>query len=173
MGGMEFNKIMGAAIMALLIAMLAGFFADKIVAPQQLAENVYKVEGVAAATISGEAAAPVLAADISALFATADVARGETLAKACAACHSFNNGGPNKVGPNLWGIVGSHHARLGDAYAYSAAMKASSDKIWNNEGLNQYLFNPRQAVPGTKMAFAGIKNDQDRASVIAYLNTLK
>lgn len=172
MGGMEFNKIMGAALLALLIAMLAGFTAERVVHPRPLAENVYKIEGVAVAA-TGAPAAPVTAPDISALMASADVAKGETLAKACAACHSFNQGGPNKVGPNLWGVVGSHYAHLGDAFAYSAAMKAASAQTWNVENLNQFLFNPRTGVPGTKMAFAGIKNDQDRASIIAYLSTLK
>lgn len=171
MGGMEFNKIMGAVIMALLIAMLAGFTAERVVAPRHLEENAYKIEGVVAATGSAPAA-PVLAADISGLMATADVARGQTLAKACATCHSFEQGGPNKLGPSLWGIVGNHHAHLGDAFAYSAAMKAASAVVWDVEHLNQFLFNPRQGLPGTKMAFAGIKNDQDRASVIAYLKTL-
>lgn len=173
MGGMEFNKIMGAVVMALLIAMLAGFTAEKAVSPRHLEENAYKVEGVIAASASAAPAAPAKAADITALMASADVARGETLAKACAACHSFNQGGPNKVGPNLWGVVGSHHAHLGDAYAYSAAMKALSAEKWDVDHLNQFLFNPRAGVPGTKMAFAGIKNDQDRASLIAYLATLK
>lgn len=173
MGGMEFNKVMGAVILALLIAMLAGFAAEKAVAPHQLTENAYKIEGVATASAAtGAAAAPATATDITALLASADVAKGETLAKACAACHSFNEGGPNKVGPNLWGVVGNHHAHLGDAYAYSAAMKEHASEVWSYEALNQFLFNPRQGVPGTKMAFAGIKNDQDRANVIAYLRTL-
>lgn len=171
MGGMEFNKVMGAVIGALLIAMLAGFTAEKVVAPRHLEENAYVVEGVANAS-SSTPAAPVKAPDITALLASADPVKGATTAKACAACHDFTQGGPNKVGPNLWGIVGSHHAHLGDAFAYSAAMKAASAEVWDVEHLNQFLFNPRAGVPGTKMGFAGIKNDQDRANVIAYLRTL-
>lgn len=172
MGGMEFNKIMGAVLLALLVSMLAGFTAEKVVSPRHLEKNVYVVEGVAAAGEAAAPAAPVEIADIKPLLAAADPAKGATLAKACAACHSFDQGGPNKVGPNLWGVVGSHHAHLGDGYAYSAAMKAAAGEMWDYDHLNHFLYNPRTGVPGTKMGFAGIKNDKDRADVIAYLRSL-
>lgn len=173
MGGMEFNKIMGAIVMALLIAMLAGFTAEHVVVPRHLEENAYKVEGVGAAAPAGQAPAAPQVNDISGLMASADPVKGQAVAKACAACHDFTNGGPNKVGPNLWGIFGNHHAHLGDGFAYSAAMKAASGEIWDLDHLNHFLFNPRTGLPGTKMGFAGLKNDQDRANVIAYLQTLK
>ena len=173
MGGMEFNKIMGAVVLAVLIAMLAGFFAERAVAPHMLAENAYKIEGVASAAPAGAAPTPVVVPDISALMAGADIEKGRALAKACATCHTFDQGAPNKLGPNLWGIVGSHHAHLGDAFAYSTAMKDAATQLWDVAHLNEFLFNPRAALPGTKMVFVGIKNDQDRANVIAYLGSLK
>lgn len=172
MNSFELNKVFGAVVLALLVGWLSGFAAEKVVAPEHLKENVYKVEGVVAASSSTPAAAPAEAADIKPLLAAADVAKGESLTKACAACHSFTKGGPNKVGPNLWGIVGNHHAHLGDAFAYSAAMKAASAQKWDYDALNKFLFNPKTALPGTKMAYAGIKKDEDRAAVIAYLRTL-
>ncbi len=169
MGGMEFNKILGAVLLAGLVAMLAGFTAGKIMTPEPLTENVYKVEGVVTASTGAAPAAAVLE-PISALLASADLAKGEAGAKACAACHSFDKGGANKVGPNLWNVVGGKHAHI-EGFTYSAAMKALSDKDWDYESLNAFLAKPSAAIKGTKMAFAGIKNAQDRANLIAWLRT--
>lgn len=171
MNGFESNKIMGAVILAGLVAMLAGFTAGKVVKPERLEENVYKVEGVVSAAATAAAPAAAVIEPVSALLASADIAKGEAGARACAACHSFDKGGPNKVGPNLWDIVGAKHAHI-EGYAYSAAMKALSDKPWDYEALNAFLAAPRQAIPGTKMAYAGLKNPQDRANMIAWMRTL-
>jgi cytochrome c len=169
MGGFELNKIMGAIILAGLVGMLSGFAADKVIAPETLKENVYKVEGVVAAAGTGAPAAAVIE-PISGLLASADLAKGEAGAKACAACHSFDKGGPNKVGPNLWNVVGGPHAHA-EGFAYSTAMKALHDKKWNYEALNEFLVKPSAAIKGTKMAYAGMKNPQDRANLIAWLRT--
>lgn len=169
---MEFNKIFGAAILGVLVAWLAGFSADKIVAPEHLSEPVYKVATLVSPAQAAEAAAPVALEPIAPLLAAANVANGEKLVKACAACHSFDKGGPNKVGPNLWNVVGNHRAHLGDGFAYSAAMKAQADQKWDYESLNAFLNKPKDVVPGTKMAYAGMKKPTDRADVIAYLRSL-
>jgi cytochrome c len=92
-------------------------------------------------------------------------------AKACLACHSVEKGGPNKVGPNLWDVVERQKASH-EGFAYSEAMAAHKSEAWGYDQLDQFLTNPKGYVPGTKMAYAGIKNPQNRADVIAYLHSL-
>jgi cytochrome c len=117
------------------------------------------------------AAAPAGGGDLAALLAAADPAQGQTVAKKCAACHNFEKGGPNKVGPNLWDIVGAKHAHKGD-YSYSDAIKGMADKEWSYAELDAFLTAPKAYAPGTKMTFPGIKKPEDRAAVIAYLRSL-
>ena len=102
-------------------------------------------------------------------FASADAGRGENAAKKCAACHTFGKGEPNRVGPNLWGVVGRQKASEA-GFNYSAAMKAQKGN-WTPEDLDVYLTNPKAMVPGTNMTFAGIPRGKERADVITYLNT--
>jgi cytochrome c len=111
-----------------------------------------------------------LLATISAAKADGDPAAGAIVFKKCLLCHT-NEQGKNKIGPSLWGVVGRHSASIPD-YNYSDAMKAA-DKTWDEATLNVYLTNPRAMVPGTKMTFVGLPNEQDRLNVIAYLSTLK
>ena len=118
-------------------------------------------------------AAPA-ASGFAALVASADPLKGQASARKCAACHSFEQGGPAKVGPNLWAVVGRPVASLPD-YKYSEAMiafAAGGAKLWTIEELDGYLLDPRKHVPGTKMAFPGLKKDDERANVIAYRATL-
>lgn len=118
------------------------------------------------------AGSQVFAADAPAISGLkGDAAAGEKTAKACAVCHTFDKGGANKIGPNLYGIAGNNHAHL-EGFKYSDAIKALHDKKWTDDELNQFLFAPAAHIKGTKMTFAGVKNDQDRANVIAYLHTL-
>jgi cytochrome c len=121
---------------------------------------------------TGEAAAA--AVPIGVLLAKADATAGEAVFKKCAACHSGEKGGPNKVGPDLWGIVG-RMAATHEGFAYSAAMKDHSKGgtvAWDFESLNQFLAAPKKYVAGTAMGFAGLKKDDERANLIAYLRTL-
>jgi len=100
----------------------------------------------------------------------ADVDAGQKYARVCGTCHSFGKGEAAKIGPNLYGIIGSKHAHMA-GFDYSDAMKSMVGN-WDYDELNEFLYNPRAHVPGTKMTFAGIKDDQARANVIAWLRTL-
>ncbi|MBV8061631.1 MAG: cytochrome c family protein [Alphaproteobacteria bacterium] len=171
MNGFEFNKIMAAVIAALLIGNLANFIAHKVVSPTMLEKNVYVVEGVGAVgTAQAATAAPAGPAPIEPLLAKADIAAGQKTARVCGTCHSFNKGEAAKIGPNLYGVIGGPHAHQ-EGYSYSDGMTALKGKVWDFAALNEFLFAPRNTVSGTKMSFAGLKNDQDRANVIAWLNT--
>jgi cytochrome c len=143
-------------------------------APEQKA-GAAPTAGAAVATASpnpAPAATPAPASDINALLASADVDAGKssTTKLGCIACHSFNEGGKNGVGPNLYGVVGASHGHA-EGYAYSAALKAKSGP-WTYAELNEWLLKPSAYAPGTKMSFAGIANPKVRADVIAYLRSL-
>ncbi len=167
MSSLELSKIIGAILLAGLVAMVTGFVAHELVNPER--------QGGEGAAPAGETAAapqgPPVIEPVSALLAKADVGAGQEIAKKCAICHDFTKGGPNKVGPNLWGIVGSHPAEVAN-YAFSAAMKQRESKTWTYEELDAFLTLPKTAVPGTKMTFPGLAKPQDRANVIAWLRTL-
>lgn len=109
-------------------------------------------------------------ADLGTLLASADAAAGQGKARVCTTCHTLGQGEPNRMGPNLWGVVGRKIASHG-GFAYSPALKAEQG-AWSYERLDQYLASPARAVPGNKMAFAGLRRAQDRAAVIKYLATL-
>lgn len=169
MGGMESNKIFAAILIAGIVAMLAGFVADKLTYTKKLKEDAYAIEGVEEAgsgPVVEKLAEPVLA-----MLATADLERGKKVSKACAACHSFDKGGANGVGPNLWGIVGASKQAVG-GYAYSGVMNANGGNIWTYEELNKFLWKPKKYAPGTKMNYIGLKKPEDRAAIIAWLRTM-
>ncbi|MGI9342115.1 MAG: c-type cytochrome [Gammaproteobacteria bacterium] len=113
------------------------------------------------------AAEPEPAPDMDALLASADLKRGETLYFQCRACHTMNEGGPHKVGPNLWGMFG-RKAGQGDGFAYSDAVK-NSDIVWTAETVSAWLEQPADYLPGNMMVFVGVKKPQDRANLIAFL----
>jgi cytochrome c len=106
--------------------------------------------------------------DIKSLLASGNIDHGKTVFKKCVACHSIKKGGGNKIGPALWGVIGRKTGALAD-YKYSKAM-GGFNKTWNFETMNVFLIKPKDYIKGTKMAFAGLKNEKDRASVIVYLN---
>lgn len=106
---------------------------------------------------------------VAAQAADGDAAAGKTVFNTCKACHTIEAGGPNRVGPNLHGVVG-RKAGTHDGFSYSAAMK-DSGITWDEAKLNDYLKDPKAAVPGNKMAFAGVKDDAKRADLIAYLKS--
>ena len=129
----------------------------------------YKVEVAEASNAIQDAkASEIEEIDISALLAMGNVEHGEKVFKKCSACHVVNKGGENKIGPVLYGVLGRQIAALSD-YKYSKAM-AAYDKTWTFEEMNGYLRKPQSYIKGTKMAFAGLRKEKDRASVILYLN---
>ena len=132
------------------------------------------VRNIQAATVpvrEGTApAGPAVPLDLGTLLASADAARGARTAQTCAACHSFDPGGPNRVGPNLHGIVGRAYAAK-PGFAYSPALAGAGGR-WSYEALDRFLTSPARTIAGTKMAFAGLRNPRDRAQVIAYLASI-
>ena len=172
MSSFEWNKIIASFLTAMIVAMVSGILAGQLIRPKELEKPVFVVAGAepsASAPAEGAAAGPE---PIGPLLAKADPKKGEQIAKVCAACHTFNKGGPNKIGPNLWGITDEAMAEV-SGFQFSAAMEAHKGEKWDPEKLNQWLANPQSFAKGTKMTFAGFPKAQDRADVIAYLNTLK
>ncbi len=170
MDSMEFNKIAGAILVAGMIAMFSGFISRLLVSPTELEQSVVLVATEDGGEAAPEAVAEEEVADIGPLLASADVAAGEKVAKKCTACHSFDQGGPNKVGPNLWNVVGAELGHVDD-YSYSSALKEFGGS-WGYEELNKFLLKPKEYINGTKMQFGGLKKDGDRANLIAYLRSL-
>jgi cytochrome c len=169
MSSFEINKIVGAILLAGIIAMVTGFIADLLVRPTAVEHAAVSVPAQQAAAV--EALAPAEEAPpIATLLAGADPAAGEALAKRCATCHTFVKGGAKKVGPNLWDIVGAKPAHMAE-FAYSPAITGLTEP-WDYEQLDKFLASPKAYAPGTKMSFAGMKKIEERAAVIAYLRTL-
>jgi cytochrome c len=164
----EINKILGAMLGTLLIMLSLNIVTNSIFAPKHLAKPGYEIAVTEQPAAAGGAA--VQEEPIEQLLAKANVEKGGTIAKKCLACHDFAKGGPNKVGPNLYGIVNRDRATH-EGFSYSEAMKKKGGK-WTIQDLSTYLISPRAMVPGTSMAFAGISKGSDRADLIAYLNTL-
>lgn len=165
---MEFNKIFAAILIAGIIAMFSGFIAEQLTHPHDLEENAYKIEGVEAASVGG---AEKLAEPILAMLSEADLERGQKLSKACAACHTFDKGGADGVGPHLWDVVGRNKQSV-SGFSYSGALNQNGEEVWTYAALNKFLWNPKKYAPGTKMNYIGLKKPEDRAAMVAWLRTL-
>ena len=169
MDSFEINKIVAAILMVALIVIGIGKLSDVIFHVKKPEKPGYTVEVETVTTIStSDTSTKVEKIDIAALMAMGDIATGEKVFKKCAACHSIIKGGKNNIGPALYNVIGRKTGAIDD-YKYSKAL-AAYDKEWTFEELNGYLIKPAKWIKGTKMAFAGLRKESDRASVIKYLN---
>lgn len=172
MDSFEFNKVAGAVLGTCLFAMAVGVLSDAIFENHPPEEPGYAIAIPDEEHPEGSGPAAPQAEPLPVLLASASVSDGEGATRPCQACHTFDKGGANKVGPNLWNVVGGAVLSHAD-FNYSSGMKEwGADKTWTFEHLDAFLENPRGTVKGTAMSFAGIKNDQQRADVLVYLRSL-
>ena len=163
--GFEINKLVAAILVTVLIVFGIGEISDIIFKVNETGIVAYKVEEPARSSSEAKAESSV---EISSLLSLGDVTHGAKVFKKCAACHSINKDGKNKIGPKLYNVVGRATGATSD-YKYSKAL-ISYNKTWTFEELNSFLIKPAKWIKGNKMGFPGLKNDKDRASVILYLN---
>ena len=169
MDSFEINKIVAAVLMVALLVIGIGKLSNVIFHVEKPKTPGYAVEVEQTTTVSSSTEKAVEEkVDIASLMAMGDIALGEKVFKKCAACHSIVKGGKNNIGPALYNVVGRKTGAVTD-YKYSKAL-ASFEKEWTFEELNGYLIKPAKWIKGTKMAFAGLRKEKDRASVIKYLN---
>ncbi|MBX9944664.1 MAG: cytochrome c family protein [Reyranella sp.] len=165
----NFNTVAGCVLASVLFAMVVGKVSNAVVHPHKLDKPALAVADEAPTQVA--AAAPAELAPIGPKLAGANVEAGKALFnKQCLTCHTVDKGGANKVGPNLWNVVDAKKAAHA-GFSYSSALQAKGGE-WTYENLNSMIFKPTAYVRGTKMAFAGLAKEQDRADVIAYLRTL-
>jgi cytochrome c len=160
----RFNTIAGWMLFAGIVALGTSIVASEAFHSERPEKMAYPIEGVEAAAGEGAAAEQ----PIEAYLAKADPAKGADVFKKCGACHNADKGGPNQLGPNLWGVLGEPIGQ-GKGFAFSPALSGKGGS-WNWDVLSQWLTSPKTFAPGTKMTFAGISNPQDRANVMAFLN---
>ena len=172
MDSFELNKIIAAVLLTALMVIGIGKFADFLFHVDKPQQSAYKIDGLeTVSNVNASANKPKIeqVVNISELLALGDIVHGEKVFKKCSACHMIQADGKNMIGPNLWGVVGRKVGSVSD-YNYSKALSAYA-KNWNFEEMNGFLIKPQKHIKGTKMAFAGLRKEKDRASVILYLNS--
>ncbi len=168
MDGFELNKIIAAILATVVVVFGINKVSDIIFTPDKPQQSAYKVEKIEP-TLASASSAGQAAVGISELLAMGTVEHGEKVFKRCSACHMIAAGGKNMIGPNLWSILGKKTG-VASGYKYSKAL-AAYGKEWSFEEMNGFLIKPSAHIKGTKMAFAGLKKEKDRASVILYMNS--
>jgi len=166
MDGFEINKIIAAILATVLIVFSINKFADILFRADKPQQSAYKIEKVETTLASASKQAAV---GINELLAMGDIQHGEKVFKKCSACHMITAGGKNMIGPNLWSVLGRKTGSLSN-YKYSKALVAYG-KEWTFAEMNGFLIKPSAHIKGTKMAFAGLKKEKDRASVILFMNS--
>ena len=171
MDSFEFNKIAAAFLTTALVFIGIKEIGNALYHVENPEKSAYVVEGVEVAASTGQIEKKVIPtlAPITPLLASASVEAGAKVFKKCASCHSINQGGKNNIGPALWGVVNRKIGGI-EGFKYSKALSAYG-KNWSFEELNGFLHKPRKYIKGTKMAFAGLRKEKDRANVIAYMNS--
>ena len=164
------NKIIVSIVFAIILVLGINKITDVIYYVEKPEKSAYQIATVTtvASTSAETSSVSSESENIMALFASTSVAEGAKVFKKCAACHSINEGGSNKIGPALWGVLGRLAGSIPD-YKYSKAM-AAHGKNWSFEEMNGFLLKPKVWIKGTKMSFAGLKNEKERAAVILYMN---
>ena len=168
MDGFELNKIIAAILATVVVVFGINKVTDIIFTPDKPQQSAYKVEKIEP-TLASASSAGQAAVGISELLAMGTVEHGEKVFKRCSACHMIAAGGKNMIGPNLWSILGKKTG-VASGYKYSKAL-AAYGKEWSFEEMNGFLIKPSAHIKGTKMAFAGLKKEKDRASVILFMNS--
>lgn len=173
MDSFELNKIFGAVLGTLVFVMGIGFLAEGIYAPIEENGPGYTLPEPEGDGHSAVAAAVVETIPLPVLLASASAAKGEKVAKKCASCHTFEQGGANKIGPALYGIVDKLIGSA-DGFGYSEALTTlkGENADWTYANLDAFLQSPKKFAPGTKMGFAGLRSEKDRADILAYLQSL-
>ena len=171
MDGFQFNKYAGAVLATALGIVVLGHFVGPSLVKESYPEKPAYALPMLEEAASGGGAEAAKVVDLGTLLAAASADQGAVIANKCKSCHSFEKGGPNMTGPDLWDIVGRTPASHG-GFAYTAAMKGVAGRPWDYDHLNEYLTNPRASVPGTAMSFAGLKKPEERAAILLYLRTL-
>jgi cytochrome c len=171
MDSFEWNKIIGAVLGTAIFIFVVRLVAERVYEPEKPEKPGYVVEGVVESPAGGGAAAPIEEAmpDWGTVLASADVAGGKTISTKCEQCHDLTKGGPNKIGPNLFGVVDRPRASH-PGFSYSSAMKGKPGN-WTYDELFKFIKAPGVDIPGTKMSFAGLRSEKDRINLIAYLRS--
>ena len=163
------NKIIVSIMLAIILILGINKITNIIFYVEKPEKSAYQIASISTTTSETTSTSPSAGSgDIMILLASASIADGQKVFKKCAACHSIAKGGGNKIGPALWGVLGRQAGSISD-YKYSKAM-AAHGRAWSFEEMNEFLIKPKDWVKGTKMSFAGLKKETERAAVILYMN---